>query len=463
VSGRRARGFRASSSFLRCLGPSLADEGDVEGAVALLLFPALAGGVDHQAREGEERFFRGFLAGGPGLLQASDAVFEAPKERERGARRPAGEVHGEPVGGDVGGALQHAGVVGDHGKELGFPAPGLDRERPGVALGEGGGLALAGVPGEHVLAGALDDVVTGALADDGGTRHQAELTLRVQVLDQALEGLGVATMGGGGDQEQVRDAPRQLPHQAETLVAAPVVGGKVGLVHHHQVPVLGKDQGALVLALSVVDAGDDPLEDLPGALTPGEAAQGGAVGDLEGQVEEPAKRLLPIGLEVGRGEDEHAAGGAAKQELLNDEPGLDRLAETDVVGDEEADPGRVSKRHQERNELVVVGDDPGALEGEEGGVGVLSLQVLGLDVEPKEAGVGGGTGRGLGGALELEGVALDREVKKRAPAAVEELGAQKILTRLLHPPEHAPGLDHGTGFVELHIALRIAAGLCLRG
>ena len=48
---------------------------------------------------------------------------------------------------------------------------------------------------------------------------------------------------------------------------------------------------------------------------------------------------------------EDAARAVAKEQLLRDQPGLDRLAETDVVGDQQ-DDARHPDRADERVELV---------------------------------------------------------------------------------------------------------------
>ena len=60
---------------------------------------------------------------------------------------------------------------------------------------------------------------------------------------------------------------------------------------------------------------------------------------------------LPLLGEVRRAEDGEPLALAAVQELRGDEAGLDRLADADVVGDEEPD-GVLPQRHEQRHELV---------------------------------------------------------------------------------------------------------------
>jgi hypothetical protein len=58
-------------------------------------------------------------------------------------------------------------------------------------------------------------------------------------------------------------------------------------------------------------------------------------------------------VKISRGHDQHAPRRVAQQELLDDQPRLDRLAEADVVGDQQAHPGHLD-RTRERVELVTL-------------------------------------------------------------------------------------------------------------
>jgi hypothetical protein len=92
----------------------------------------------------------------------------------------------------------------------------------------------------------------------------------------------------------------------------------------------------------------------------------GAVHDAELEAELVAHLVAPLELQAGGTHDEHGAGTVAQEQLLGDETGLDGLAETHVVGDEQ-----VHARHGEgacdRVELVVLERDAAA----EGGVELL--------------------------------------------------------------------------------------------
>ena len=87
----------------------------------------------------------------------------------------------------------------------------------------------------------------------------------------------------------------------------------------------------------------------------------GPVDDVEAERELVAHLLLPLRAERRRAEDQDAPHAAAQDQLGQDEARLDRLAEPDVVGEEERDP-RHPQRLEQRHELEVL-DLDGAVEG----------------------------------------------------------------------------------------------------
>ena len=64
----------------------------------------------------------------------------------------------------------------------------------------------------------------------------------------------------------------------------------------------------------------------------------------------------PLLLQRGRTDDQHGAGAVPEQQLLDDKPRLDGLAQADVVGDEQVDPSHVDGANQ-RVELEVFDAD----------------------------------------------------------------------------------------------------------
>ena len=127
----------------------------------------------------------------------------------------------------------------------------------------------------------------------------------------------------------------------------------------------------------VVHRRDDAGERLPGVGVDPQAAAKleGRVGvdDLEVEVELAAKLVLPLPLEHGRAEDEDAPDAPPQEQFFEDQAGLDRLAEADAVGQEQADTGH-RQGPQDRLQLVGVDLDGRVPDAEER----LVLDALGL-------------------------------------------------------------------------------------
>jgi hypothetical protein len=96
-----------------------------------------------------------------------------------------------------------------------------------------------------------------------------------------------------------------------------------------------------------------------------EAPLAAAAGDelaahhLEAQAEAAHHLVAPLQADRGRADDQDEAGLLAQDQLLQDQAGLDRLAEADVVGDEEVGARQLERLHQ-RRELVGHQLDAGA-------------------------------------------------------------------------------------------------------
>ena len=84
-----------------------------------------------------------------------------------------------------------------------------------------------------------------------------------------------------------------------------------------------------------------------------------AVDDPELQAELLAHLVAPLQLQRGRTDHERRPRAVTQQQLLDDEPGLDRLAEADVIGDQQR-RARHPQRADERLELEILDRDPTA-------------------------------------------------------------------------------------------------------
>ena len=89
------------------------------------------------------------------------------------------------------------------------------------------------------------------------------------------------------------------------------------------------------------------------------AADEVAVEHREGEAEARLQLVLPLQDDRRRARDDDAADLLAQEQLADDQPRLDGLAEADVVGDEEVDAGQ-QQRLAQRLELVGHHLDAGA-------------------------------------------------------------------------------------------------------
>jgi hypothetical protein len=87
------------------------------------------------------------------------------------------------------------------------------------------------------------------------------------------------------------------------------------------------------------------------------------VGLVDDQEVVAAHLVPPLRLQVGGHDDQDAPSAVAKDQLMRDPAGLDRLPQADIVGDQEADARHPDRTH-ERVELVDINLDS-ALEGGE--------------------------------------------------------------------------------------------------
>ena len=197
----------------------------------------------------------------------------------------------------------------------------------------------------------------------------------IEERDQATEGLALAVVRrGGGEQHGVATAGQQ-PGQPVGQVALGDrgAGNVVGLVDDHRVPAGVLEEVAVAAdVLEGVDGDDDAVVDLEGVLV-GRDAQA-QLGDARGvQPHERDVEAVPqLRLELGEhglaGEHQDAVAAAAPDQLGEDHPHLDGLAEADRVGEQqpraelvEGEPDRVELELHgaEDAEAFEVGLEPG--------------------------------------------------------------------------------------------------------
>jgi hypothetical protein len=223
-------------------------------------------------------------------------------------------------------------------------------------LGEQAGL----VPVVDVPPAALDEVAGEALAKQP-IRIAREIVqtrkVGMQETEQVVKGQLVARMWRRRQHQEVSvRALGELAQQLEAPVPRPSAGdGSMRLVHHHHLGAGAQEIVEPAIALDEVEADDGEgigVEDAHGvrqvALKPRRA-----------RCRDGRRSQGKLGLQLGtplidqvrRAEDCEPLNLAAVDELAQDEAGLDRLADPDVVRDQQP-RGFLAERHHQRGELV---------------------------------------------------------------------------------------------------------------
>lgn len=224
------------------------------------------------------------------------------------------------------------------------------------------------------------------------------------------------------EKEAVLDVGHQLADELRSLGVSGVEvvarrGGVVRLVEDQKIPttrvdvLAGLGQGLAEetqrsWALEVVNARYEPRKRRPRidvqAACPTQVAQVLAIDDAKLETELVAHLIAPLDLKRCRHDDQDAPRAVAEGQFLGNEPSLDRLAQTDIVGDQQAD-ARHAQGADERIELVVLDLDAAAERRKQ-------RADVGARGDPPADGVKEGveTGRGVETGGLGEGEVLDR-------------------------------------------------------
>ena len=206
----------------------------------------------------------------------------------------------------------------------------------------------------------LDEVVREALAEPRAfrARHLGQaLEVGGEQAEQPVEGRVVAAVRRRGEHDEVpRRAAGQSLQQLVPLMPAPAGrGAGVRLVDDHEVGARLEEVVAPRRALDVVETDDSVRvhrEDAHARWNAPFQASRAPGGDGRGaDVEANVELGDPLVHEMRRAEDDGAIDVAPVEQLARDEQGLDRLADADVVGDEQTHRVEL-ERHEQRHELV---------------------------------------------------------------------------------------------------------------
>ena len=249
----------------------------------------------------------------------------------------------------------------------------------------------------------------------------AEAALEAVAVEQRheeLEVLLLAVVRRRGHQQEVAGQGREElaePVALGVLDLAAEEGGRhlVGLVADHEVPAaIGRLELLLhvLVAGQLVEAGDDEV----GLQEPVAGARGFelVVGeDLEGQLEPAVELVLPLLGQAAGADDQAALEIAPGDQLLDQQPGHDRLAGARVVGEQEAE--RLPRQHRlvDRRDLVRQRIDHRGVDRQHGVEQMRQADPLRLGDQPEERAV----------AVEAPGPPLLGDLEPRLVVPVEQL------------------------------------------
>ena len=202
--------------------------------------------------------------------------------------------------------------------------------------------------------------------------HALGEPVRVEHLKQRLERLRVPVVGSRGEEQPMLEVRGQAPHRlgAQRLPRVAAHRGRsdpMGLVHDEQIkrPRIGVgirrqeliEPAHLRLELDPLHRHDQPRMgpervDTHTALASQPPDMLG-VDDLKAETELFAHLALPFAAQARRADHHDLLSLVAQHQLLRDQSRLDGLAETDIVGDQQAHPGH-PQRFDQRQELVVL-------------------------------------------------------------------------------------------------------------
>ena len=313
--------------------------------------------VDLAVEDAIEQFFAGLVveilagAGAQGEHGREGARPGAAKERQRSP-----EVETLPLL-VTRTRLDNFGAVVEHVVEERFPGAA---ELVGEFLRFATREDVAVAPLGDVGAPPLDEVVREALAKTralGARDLRQTLEVRGEQAEQPVERGVIAAVRSRREHHEVpRRAVGQAPEQLVPLMPAPAGrGAGVRFVDDHEVGARLEEVVAPLAGLDVVETDDGVRMHREDALARWNApfqAPRAPGGDGRGaDVEANVELGDPLVHEMRRTEDDGAIDVAAVEQLACDEQGLDRLADPDVVGDEQAH-GVELERHEQRHELV---------------------------------------------------------------------------------------------------------------
>ena len=323
-------------------------------------------------------------------LEAPGPALQRPQDRLRARRKPALQDREREADGiaalavELGGTVHPLSDVGRHLLvEVLLELGELVRDRLGDPLGE----QRLALEREQVLLDHAAHHTRGV----GGVHLLLVLALEavaVQQREEELEVLFLAAVRGGRHQQEVTGDVAELLSELEALglleLATEVVGAHaVGLVDDDEIPCGLREVGLqLLVARELIHARDQQRVVLEGRRAEHGVPQSRRE-DLESEAELQVQLVLPLVDKAAGGDDQAPLDVLAEDQLLDVEPGHDRLAGAGIVGEQEAQRGARQELAVDRAQLVGQRLDVRGRDGEHrvGQAGELDPLALGDELE----------------------------------------------------------------------------------
>ena len=370
--------MRSSSAVGRLLlggggGLDRLARGLADAVVACLLVVGVGGVVEESLQDVRRRRRRGAAVAQQRLAMNRERALERGRRGEQALLQERhDEVRGGParrVAAEAPGARR---AVGDElGVDLSLGFGVLDLEHHDPAAGKP---RRAVVFEQILLEAAHRDLARGLLRRLDPARE----AVRVEQLEQRGERVVVAVVRRRRQEQAVlavrrERADRRRPERVAGIAAARAGRSAVVNLVDDQDVVAARDlrmrrqhlaqQSHPQRTLQPVDRDDQPREVRErvraDATRPAKLAEQLAIDDAKLEAELLAQLIAPLQLQRRGADDERRARAMTQQQLLHDEPCLDRLAEADVIGDQQR-RARHPQRAHERFELVVLDRDAAA-------------------------------------------------------------------------------------------------------
>ncbi len=210
-------------------------------------------------------------------------------------------------------------------------------------------------------------------------RNAPRKALVIKQFEQRRETLGIAIVRRGGQEQAMLEMRRQQADGGGALRIdriAPDAGRRdiVGLIDNQQIKAPGighialgrqrlAEQADRTVALEIIHRSNQTRKMRPGidvqTATAAKPAHQLAIDNPKIETKLLAHLVAPLELQRRRADNQDAAGAMTNEQVLGDQAGLNRLAQADIIGNQQIDSRHLNRPHH-RVKLIILDLDPAA-------------------------------------------------------------------------------------------------------